>query len=185
MQATRENWKYNSTYSGVPQGSVVSPILSNLVLDKLDKYVERELIPANTRGLRRSVYPPYRDLTKAASIARKAGNRRSCTETEPTGAVNSVPRPQWPKLPSPLVHKVRRRFSVRSCRFKIRSCGNQTENCHVFTWRVKAGTSVILRRSLAMQEMRLLNSWVMKSTYYMLMINMTTVVKDVSMVVWD
>ena len=68
-----ENWKYNSTYSGVPQGAVVSPILSNLVLDKLDKYVEHELIPAYTRGLRRSVYPPYRDLTKAASKARKAG----------------------------------------------------------------------------------------------------------------
>jgi Type II intron maturase len=44
-----------------------------LVLDKLDKYVECELIPAYTRGLRRIVYPTYRDLTKAASIARKAG----------------------------------------------------------------------------------------------------------------
>jgi group II intron reverse transcriptase/maturase len=69
-----ENWKYNSTYSGVPQGAVVSPILSNLVLDKLDKYVEHKLIPAYTRGLRRSVYPPYRTLTLAASKARKAGN---------------------------------------------------------------------------------------------------------------
>lgn len=68
-----ENWKYHATYSGVPQGAVVSPILSNLVLDKLDKYIERELIPAYTRGQRRRVYPPYRDLTKAASKARKAG----------------------------------------------------------------------------------------------------------------
>ena len=65
-----ENWKYNSTYSGVPQGAVLSPILSNLVLDKLDKYVENELIPAYTRGQRRRVYPPYRDLTMAASTAR-------------------------------------------------------------------------------------------------------------------
>ena len=69
-----ENWKYNATYSGVPQGGVVSPILSNLVLDKLDKYVERELIPAYTRGLRRSVNPPYNVLTKAAAKARKVGN---------------------------------------------------------------------------------------------------------------
>ncbi|AUB36636.1 Retron-type reverse transcriptase [Nostoc flagelliforme CCNUN1] len=66
-----ENWKYNSTYSGVPQGAVVSPILSNLVLDKLDKYVEQELIPAYTRGQRRSVFPPYNVLTKAAAKARK------------------------------------------------------------------------------------------------------------------
>ncbi len=68
-----ENWQYNSTYSGVPQGAVVSPILSNLVLDKLDKYIEHELIPAYTRGQRRRVYPPYTELTKAASKARKTG----------------------------------------------------------------------------------------------------------------
>lgn len=68
-----ENWKYNTTYSGVPQGSVVSPILSNLVLDKLDKYVEHKLIPIGTRGLRRRVNPPYNALTRAAAKARKAG----------------------------------------------------------------------------------------------------------------
>jgi group II intron reverse transcriptase/maturase len=41
-----EDWHYHDTYSGVPQGGVISPILSNLVLDKLDKYVEQTLIPA-------------------------------------------------------------------------------------------------------------------------------------------
>ena len=35
-----ENWKYNATYSGVAQGSGFSPILANLYLDKLDKYIE-------------------------------------------------------------------------------------------------------------------------------------------------
>ena len=68
-----ENWQYNTTYSGVPQGAVVSPILSNLVLDKLDKYIEHKLIPAYTRGKRRRAYPPYTELTKGASKARKAG----------------------------------------------------------------------------------------------------------------
>jgi group II intron reverse transcriptase/maturase len=68
-----ENWKYHATYSGVPQGAVLGAILSNKVLDKLDKYIEHKLIPAYTRGQRRSVYPPYRNLTLAASKARKAG----------------------------------------------------------------------------------------------------------------
>jgi group II intron reverse transcriptase/maturase len=69
-----EAWKYNATYSGVPQGGVVSPILSNIVLDKLDQYVERELIPSYTCGERRKAYRPYIALTLAASDARKQGN---------------------------------------------------------------------------------------------------------------
>ena len=69
-----ENWKYNATYSGVPQGGVVSPILSNLVLDKLDQFVESELIPIYTSGKRRRTNPPYVALTFAASDARKQGN---------------------------------------------------------------------------------------------------------------
>lgn len=69
-----EDWKYNATYSGVPHGGVVSPILSNLVLDKLDRYVERELIPVYTSGKRRRTNRPYVALTFAASDARKQGN---------------------------------------------------------------------------------------------------------------
>ncbi len=70
-----EDWQFHATYSGVPQGGVVSPILSNLVLDKLDKYVETGLIPAYTRGSRRKTNPPYVALTVAASRARKRGDR--------------------------------------------------------------------------------------------------------------
>jgi hypothetical protein len=44
------------------------------VLDKLDQYVERELIPSYTRGKRRKAYRPYVALTLAASDARKQGN---------------------------------------------------------------------------------------------------------------
>lgn len=69
-----EDWRYNATYSGVPQGGVVSPILSNLVLDRLDKFVEKTLIPAYTRGHRRKTYPPYVALTKAAWKARQNGD---------------------------------------------------------------------------------------------------------------
>ena len=45
-----EDWRYNETPSGTPQGGVVSPILSNIYLDRLDKFVEQVLIPANTHG---------------------------------------------------------------------------------------------------------------------------------------
>ena len=45
-----EDWEYHDTLSGVPQGGVVSPVLSNIYLHKLDEFVEKELIPQYTRG---------------------------------------------------------------------------------------------------------------------------------------
>lgn len=54
-----EDWKYHRTLSGVPQGSIVSPILSNILLDKLDKFVETVLIPQYTRGEKRKLNPEY------------------------------------------------------------------------------------------------------------------------------
>jgi group II intron reverse transcriptase/maturase len=45
-----EDWEYHKTHSGVPQGGILSPILSNVYLDRLDKFVEHVLIPEYTRG---------------------------------------------------------------------------------------------------------------------------------------
>ena len=34
-----EDWKFHNTYSGTPQGGIISPILANIYLDKFDKYM--------------------------------------------------------------------------------------------------------------------------------------------------
>lgn len=36
-----ENWNYNPTYSGCPQGGIVSPLLANIYLHELDKFAEK------------------------------------------------------------------------------------------------------------------------------------------------
>jgi group II intron reverse transcriptase/maturase len=69
-----EDWVYHETLSGCPQGGVVSPILSNIYLDKLDKFVERELIPKYTRGERRKRSPEYYGVNNRMAYARRCGN---------------------------------------------------------------------------------------------------------------
>ncbi len=69
-----EEWTFNQTLSGVPQGGVVSPILSNILLDTLDKFVETILIPKYTKGVRRKANPEYQRLTKRACQERRRGN---------------------------------------------------------------------------------------------------------------
>jgi retron-type reverse transcriptase len=61
-----ENWRWNASYSGAPQGSILSPLLSNLLLDQLDKWVETTLIPEYTRGERRRLNPQYEKLRHSA-----------------------------------------------------------------------------------------------------------------------
>lgn len=38
-----EDWKYNKTYSGTPQGGIISPILANIYLNEFDTWVQEEL----------------------------------------------------------------------------------------------------------------------------------------------
>jgi len=56
-----EDWKYHNTYSGTPQGGIISPVLSNIYLHELDCYVER-LIGKFSKGKKRPANPEYTRL---------------------------------------------------------------------------------------------------------------------------
>jgi len=75
-----EDWEWNATLSGVPQGGVVSPVLSNIYLDRLDRFTETVLIPEYTRGQARAKNPAYRRVEAAIRRARKRGDRAAVRE---------------------------------------------------------------------------------------------------------
>ncbi len=73
-----EDWMFHNTYSGTPQGGIVSPILANIYLDKLDKYV-REYINTSTRepnGSRATLRQRFDEQRKSAGKKLKNEKRQ-------------------------------------------------------------------------------------------------------------
>lgn len=56
-----EQWTFNETHSGTPQGGVISPLLANIYLHELDLFVEKA-IGHFDRGEERSKNPEYNRL---------------------------------------------------------------------------------------------------------------------------
>ncbi len=69
-----EEWTYHSSLSGSPQGGIVSPILSNIYMDRFDRFVHDTLIPEYTRGRQRKPSQAYRALQRQAWYYRRTGN---------------------------------------------------------------------------------------------------------------
>ncbi len=77
-----EQCKHQSTLSGTPQGAIVSPILTNIYLDKFDKFIEQRLIPEYTHGKCRAENPEYSKLVKLAWYYRKKGQFEKARQLE-------------------------------------------------------------------------------------------------------
>jgi len=75
-----EDWVWHATLSGAPQGGVVSPVLSNIYLHKLDEYVETVLIPQHTQGMGRRANPAYTKVQRRLASARRSGDRAKVRE---------------------------------------------------------------------------------------------------------
>ena len=73
-----EDWRWNETYSGTPQGGTISPLLANIYLDGLDKWVEKTLLSVYNYGSQkdkgRKRNPEYRHFEYKRRKARQTGD---------------------------------------------------------------------------------------------------------------
>ena len=76
-----ENWEYHNTFSGTPQGGIISPILANIYLDKFDKYI-KEYTQKFNKGKRRKENP----------IAKQLGQKKYYLTTKLKQAKNETER---------------------------------------------------------------------------------------------
>src|SRR5438445_3374888 len=75
-----EEWRWHETLSGAPQGGVCSPILSNIYLDKLDKFVNSVLMPKYNREKKRTRNPSYEAIRNAIVHAKRRGDKKAVNQ---------------------------------------------------------------------------------------------------------
>ena len=78
-----EDWVFHESYSGTPQGGIISPILANIYLDKFDKYI-KEYITKFDKGKKRKDNP----------IAKQLGHRKAKLVEKLRNTVDETKRKQ-------------------------------------------------------------------------------------------
>lgn len=69
-----EDWVYHQSFSGTPQGGIISPLTSNIMLHELDCFVEDIIIPQYTKSKHRKRNPVYLKLGYARQKAKQSDN---------------------------------------------------------------------------------------------------------------
>lgn len=76
-----EDWKFHKTFSGAPQGGVISPILANIYLHELDQFMAEMKVRFDTGQARRRS-ATYLETSKQIQIRRRMINRRRANGNE-------------------------------------------------------------------------------------------------------
>jgi RNA-directed DNA polymerase len=73
-----EDWVHHQTYSGTPQGGIISPILSNIYLHELDMFMSNFIARFN-KGVKRPENPKYKENRLATNRLNKKCKSKGLT----------------------------------------------------------------------------------------------------------
>lgn len=76
-----EDWQYHKTYSGTPQGGIISPLLANIYLHELDKFVMKLKSEFDTPRVGQ-ITPEYRELHNEIKRLSHRLTKVTCEERE-------------------------------------------------------------------------------------------------------
>jgi len=141
-----EDWKYYGTYSGCPQGGIISPVLANIYLNELDNYIEE---------LKKEfdVKTPYRTTPAYQAIERQRVNLKKKIDRRESGSERDLLIAEYKKLsgelyktPAKLCDDKKIKYVRYADDFLIAVNGNK-QDCE---W-IKAKLSEFIRGTLKME----------------------------------
>lgn len=75
-----EDWHYHQTYSGTPQGGIISPLLANIYLHQFDDFMEKLMKEYRTPNKTRKYNPEYNRHSRLIAQARQRGNTQEAVK---------------------------------------------------------------------------------------------------------
>jgi group II intron reverse transcriptase/maturase len=146
-----EQWQYHKTYSGVPQGGVLSPLLSNIYLHKLDEFVIRTLKPKFDRPAKCQRTAKYNSIRYQLAILKKRIRKEEGVQRQPLIEEFKCTRAMLLKTPCKSQTDKKLKYVRYADDFLLGICGNR-EDCMWVKDRLAEFSVSFLRMELSSEK---------------------------------